>query len=69
MQIGQQIRRFFSSIAKLGRFIPNSDPVVEVVDDKRQVKPARSFRPRKRLIIFGILGFIVLLWPVLAHMT
>ncbi|MBL1431126.1 DUF2333 family protein [Oceanicaulis sp. AH-315-P02] len=69
MQIGQQIRRFFSSLAKLGRFIPNNDPVVEVVNDGSEAKPIRSFRPKKRLVIFGVLGFIVLLWPVLALLS
>lgn len=66
MQIGQYIRRFVSGVSRLGRFIPSNDPVVEIVASEAEIKPGGKTRTWRFWVIFGLVAFVVLLWPLLA---
>jgi len=69
MQIGQSIRRLVSGFTRLGRFIPSSDPVVEAVGEADVLSKPGKVRSRRFWIIISALGFVVLLWPLMAVLT
>ncbi|PHR63209.1 MAG: hypothetical protein COA47_00920 [Robiginitomaculum sp.] len=66
MQFGQTIRRLLSGFSRFGRFTPNDEPVVELVENAIESRADKPKRSRRVWQIASLVGFMVLLWPLLA---